>query len=1064
MWLTLAAMRNGIAILMASLAIVLLGATSLGRMPIDLFPNLNYPSLQVGTIYKGASAQDIERSVTYPIEKAVSAVANVRYVESRSRQGFSAVTVQFAWGADIDAGLTEVMQRIQAIMSSLPTGIQQPFILKFDLSNIPVCIITVSGGGLDERALYDLAYNTIEPQIERLAGVASANVDGGKIRQITVNLDRDRLYSKGLSVNEVTRAVNDANFLLPSGDVKLGSFDYNVFTNNQFSVVAPMEDIVVRRTGTTPIRLRDVGRVEDSAETQVSIVRVNGERAVYLRVNKQPAANTVEVVDAVKATMPKLLGVPPGVNVSLSLDQSTYIRQSIENLWHEAAVGSLLAFLVILVFLRSFVSTIIIGIAIPLSLMLTLVAMYFLGQTLNIFTLGGLALAVGRLVDDSIVELENINRHLAMPGTPRRKAVLDAAREVAMPIFVSTITTIVVFLPTVFLEGQSRLLFIPLTFTISFSLFASFLVSRTVTPLLCFHWLRGEHETRAAADPARAGSRLKAYLDLVFAWSGAMLDRMDAFYQRHLNWALDHRKTLIGGILVMLASALAILPLVGSEFFPESDESQFLIQVRAPVGTRVEETERIVARMEGIIRASTKPSEIKTIVASIGVPGGRSGLFSRNTGPHAATLQVYLSDPDQRTRQDKQIFDAIRPKIGGQFPGTTYGVQFGGIVSRVLNSGSDAPIQIEQLGYDLRGARDLSRQVARALQEVPGVSDPFISREENYPQYDIVVDREKAAMAGLSQRDIAQAALISLVSNVSLNPSIFTDPRTGNQYNVVVQLDEPYRSSSEDLSRLFVIGDGGRPVSLGSVAEVRQGVGPVMIERKYQQRLIKITAQPSGRDLGAIALDLEDKLKALSLPPGFTFQLAGQIQQQREAFSSLKFTSLLAVILVYMVMASQFRSLLDPFIIMFSVPLGMIGVIWSLFLTRTTLNVTSFMGIIMMVGIVVSNGVLLVEYMNELRRHGLGVREAVIQGGRTRLRPILMTSLTTLVGLIPMALGIGTGSEANAPLARAVIGGLAVSTVLTLMLIPTLYLMLEERFPRRLEEIAPGTALEGGLA
>jgi hydrophobe/amphiphile efflux-1 (HAE1) family protein len=1061
MWLTLAAMRNGIAILMASLAIVLLGATSLGRMPIDLFPNLNYPSLQVGTIYKGASAQDIERSVTYPIEKAVSAVANVRYVESRSRQGFSAVTVQFAWGADIDAGLTEVVQRIQAIMSSLPTGIQQPFIVKFDLSNIPVCILTVSGA-LDERALYDLAYNTIEPQIERLAGVASANVDGGKIRQITVNLDRDRLYSKGLSVNEVTRAVNDANFLLPSGDVKLGSFDYNVFTNNQFSVVAPMEDIVVRRTGTTPIRLRDVGRVEDSAETQVSIVRVNGERAVYLRVNKQPGANTVEVVDAVKATVPKLLGVPPGVNVSMSLDQSTYIRQSIENLWHEAAIGSLLAFLVILVFLRSFVSTVIIGIAIPLSLMLTLVAMYFLGQTLNIFTLGGLALAVGRLVDDSIVELENINRHLAIPGTPRRKAVLDAAREVAMPIFVSTITTIVVFLPTVFLEGQSRLLFIPLTFTISFSLFASFLVSRTVTPLLCFHWLKGEHEARQSSAAVRG--RLTVMLDRVFSWSGLVLDRMDALYQRQLNWALDHRKTLIGGILIMLASALVVLPLVGSEFFPQSDESQFLIQVRAPVGTRVEETERIIKRMEDIIRSSTKPDEIKTIVATIGVPGGRSGLFSRNTGPHTATLQVYLSDPDQRTRNDKQIFDSIRPKIGGQFPGTTYGVQFGGIVSRVLNSGSDAPIQIEQLGYDLRDARELSRQVARTLQEVPGVSDPFISREENYPQYDILVDREKAAMAGLSQRDIAQAALISLASNVSLNPSIFTDPRTGNQYNVVVQLDEPYRSSSEDLSRLFVIGDGGRPISLGSVAEVRQGVGPVMIERKYQQRLIKVTAQPSGRDLGAIALDLEDKLKALPLPPGFSFQLAGQIQQQREAFGSLKFTSLLAIILVYMVMASQFRSLLDPFIIMFSVPLGMIGVIWALFLTGTTLNVTSFMGIIMMVGIVVSNGVLLVEYMNELRRHGLGVREAVITGGRTRLRPILMTSLTTLVGLVPMALGIGTGSEANAPLARAVIGGLAVSTALTLLLIPTLYLMLEERFPRRMEDAEASPALQGGTA
>jgi len=1058
MWLTLAAMRNAIAVLMASLAVVLLGLTSLNRISIDLFPNINFPQIQIGTVYKGASAQDIERSVTYPLEKAVSAVANVKHVESRSRQGFSLVIVQFLWGADIDAALTEVVQRINQIINTLPPGVQQPFIVKSDLSNIPVCVVTVSGGGLDERALYDLAYNTIEPQFERLPGVASASVDGGKIRQITINLDRDRLYSKGLAVNEVTKSVNDANFLLPSGDVKVGSFDYNVFTNNQFSVVEPMEDIIVRRTGTTPIRLRDVGRVEDSAETQVSIVRVNGERSVFLRVNKQPGANTVEVVDAVKATLPKLLGVPPGVNVNLSFDQSTYIRQSLESLWHEAALGSILAFLVILVFLRSFVSTIIISIAIPLSLLLTMIAMYFLGQTLNIFTLGGLALAVGRLVDDSIVELENINRHLDMPGTPRRKAVLDAAREVAMPIFVSTITTIVVFLPTVFLEGQARLLFIPLTFTISFSLFASFLVSRTVTPLLCLQWLRSGHET------AQHGA-LRGRLDRLFVWSGKIFGKLDGWYQRCLEWSLDHRRALIGTILMMAASAVIIYLVphaVGTEFFPASDESQFRIQMRAPVGTRVEETERIVTRMEDVIRSSARPGEIKTIVASIGVPGGRSGLFSQNTGPHAAQLQVYLSDPDKRSRKDTQIFADIGPKLGGKSPGTTFTVQFGGIVSRVINSGAQQPIEIEQLGYDLRDARDTARQVVRSIQDIPGVTFPFISREENYPQFDIVVDREKAAMVGLSQRDIAQAALISLNSNVSLNPSIFTDPRTGNQYNVVVQLDEPFRTTSEDLSRLFVMGEGGRPVLLGAVAEVRQGVGPVMIERKYQQRLIKINAQPGpNRDLGAIAQDIEDKLKALPIPPGFNFQMGGQVQQQREAFGSLKFTSLLAIILVYMVMASQFRSLLDPFIIMFSVPLGMIGVIWALFLTHTTLNVTSFMGIIMMVGIVVSNGVLLVEYMNELRRHGLSLREAVIQGGRTRLRPILMTSLTTLVGLLPMALGIGTGSEANAPLARAVIGGLAVSTALTLLFIPTLYVMLEERFPRRMVETEEGLPLHG---
>jgi multidrug efflux pump subunit AcrB len=747
--------------------------------------------------------------------------------------------------------------------------------------------------------------------------------------------------------------------------------------------------------------------------------------------------------------VPGLLGVPPGVAVNVTFDQSTYIRQSIASLWHEASVGSILAFLVILIFLRSFVSTVIISIAIPLSLLLTLVAMYMLGQTLNIFTLGGLALAVGRLVDDSIVELENINRHLNIPDKPRRLAVLDAAREVAMPIFVSTITTIVVFLPTVFLEGQAKLLFIPLTFTISCSLFASFLVSRTVTPLLCLHWLKPE-----SGPPPGPSSLYRR----VLGWSGRVLGRLDEFYQRSLGWALGHRKALITTVLLLAVSAAALLPLIGTEFFPPSDESQFIIRLRAPVGTRVEETERIVAKMEQVIRTTLAPGEFTAIVSTVGVPTGRSGAFSQNTGPHAGQLQVYLSTPDKRKRNDRDIVAAIRPRLGGQFPGTTFQVQFGGIVSRILNVGATAPIEVEQLGYDLRDAQTVAREVARTMQETQGVADVFISREENYPQFDIVVDREKAATAGLSQRDIAQAALFSLNSNVSVNPSIFTDPRSGNQYNLVVQLDEPFRSTPDDLSRLFVTGEGGRPILLGNVAQISRGTGPVMIERKYQQRLVKIAANPTGRDLGSISDELEEKFKAMPLPPGFSLQLGGQTQQQREAFGSLKFTTVLALLLVYMVMASQFKSLLDPFIIMFSVPLGMIGVIWALFLTNTTLNVTSFMGIIMMVGIVVSNGVLLVEYINELRRHGLDLHAAVLQAGRTRLRPIVMTSLTTLVGLFPMALGIDVGSEANAPLARAVIGGLTVSTVLTLVLIPTLYVILEERFPRRIE------APEGALA
>src|SRR5262245_17413447 len=499
MWMTLLALRNGIAIFMASLGVAILGLVALHRLPIDLFPNINLPIINVGTIYTGAGVLDIEKTVTYPIEKAVSAISDVKFVESKSRQGLSTVRVWMNWGADVTNGQIEVIQRIQQILNTLPNGIKQPFILRYDLSNIPVCLVTVSGGGLDERQLYDLAYNTVEPQLERLNGVASASIEGGKVRQITINLNRDQLYARRLSVLDVVRAVNNANFLMPAGDLKSGRLDYNLSTNNQFTVVPLMQYIVVRKVGEreTAIHIRDVGSVADSAETQTSVVRIDHQRGVLLNVNKQPGANTIGVVDQVQRLLPRLLGVPQGVHVGIMLDQSIYIRQAIASLWHEALQGSVLAFFVILIFLRSITSTVIISIAIPLSILLSFICMYFLGQTLNVFTLGGLALAVGRLVDDSIVELENINRHLNIPGTPRRRAVLEAAREVAMPIFAATITTIIVFVPTVFLEGQIKLLFIPLTFTISVSLFASFLVSRTVTPLLALHLLKPE----LPADP-----------------------------------------------------------------------------------------------------------------------------------------------------------------------------------------------------------------------------------------------------------------------------------------------------------------------------------------------------------------------------------------------------------------------------------------------------------------------------------------------------------------------------------------------------------------------------------
>jgi CzcA family heavy metal efflux pump len=1050
MWMTFLALRNAIAVLMASLGITILGFVALARLPIDLFPNINLPIINIGTVYTGAGVLDIEKTVTYPIEKAVSAVSDVKFVESKSRQGLSTVRLWMNWGADVNNGQTEVIQRIQQVLNSLPTGIKQPFIVRFDLSNIPVALVTVSGGGLDERQLYDLAYNTIEPQLERLGGVASASVDGGKVRQITVNLNRDQLYAKRLSVLDVVRAVNESNFLLPAGDIKVGRLDYNIYTNNQFKILQPMGDIVVQRAGAngTPIHIKDLGYVVDSAETQTAVVRIDGSRGVFMRVNKQPGANTIGVVDQVRDLLPKVTGVPPGVNVGITFDQSVYIRQAIESLWHEAIQGSVLAFIVILVFLRSLTSTLIISIAIPLSILLSFICMYFLGQTLNVFTLGGLALAVGRLVDDSIVELENINRHLNLPGTPRRKAVLDAAREVAMPIFSATITTIIVFVPTVFLEGQIKLLFIPLTFTISISLFASFLISRTVTPLLALRVLQPEKPI----DPA--SRRLK---DRVFRFSIRFFERMESLYQRLIEWALGHRGLVVGSVFVAFAGSLFLVlapsfglrPLIGTEFFPASDEAQFRINIKAPIGTRIEETERIVKGMESILRATLTPEELTSVVSNIGIPQGRSAVFTNNTGPHSATIQVYLASADMRKRSDREIVDALRPRFAGQFPGTRYQFIAGGLVSRIINFGSETAIAVELLGYDLATAEALAREVARIMEGTAGVADVNIARDANYPQFDLTIDREKAAVAGISQRDLAQAALFSLNSNASVNPSIFTDPRTGNQYNLVVQLDEPYRQTADDLARLFVTVND-RPVLLSTVARITQSTGPVEIERKYQQRLVRVAANAVGRDLGSLSDELEAKFRQLPMPAGFSVRMGGQTEQQRESFSSLYFTAILAVILVYMVLASQFKSLKDPFTIMFSVPMGLIGVFWALYLTHTTLSTTSFMGVIMMVGIVVSNGVLLVEYINERRRQGEPLLVAVPRAGRIRLRPILMTVLTTVVGLLPMALAFGVGTEANQPLAIAVIGGLLVSTFFTLILIPTLYVTFEEWFPRTL--------------
>lgn len=1041
MWLTLLALKNRIGILMLALAMVVLGATSLDRLPVDLFPNIQVPVAFVGVIYKGAPPVDIEQSVVYPIEKAVSSASNVEHVESFSKQGIGAVQVWFNWGADINVGQMEVMQRVTQILNQLPPGILQPFIVKFDVSNIAVALVTVSGGNLDERALYDLAFNTIAPQIEQLPNVAAATVEGGKIRQININLDPALLHARGLSILDVVKAVKASNLILPSGDIKIGNLDYNVFTNNQFKSVEPLNDVIVKvNPQGNPVRVRDLGTVADSWDIQTNIVRVDSKRAVYLRVNKQPTANTVVVVDALRRAMPRMVGLPPGVQLGVSFDQSVYIRMAIKNLTEQALHGSVLAAAVILIFLRNLTSTLIISVAIPLSILVTFIVLYFTGQTLNVFTLGGLALGVGRLVDDSIVELENIQRHLNT-GQARWEAILQAAREVAMPIFASTVTTVVVFLPIFFIVGIAKLLLIPLTLTIAIALFTSFFISRTVTPALCYKYLKPERE---------AHRRMPGWWVRLMDWSRDRYEAIDDRYQDLLSWALSHRRILVGSIVLLFVGSLALLPLIGTEFIPVTDESQFRIAVRAPVGQRVEKTEQQVTEIERVLRETIRPEELETIVSSTGVlQQGRSSLFNPNTGPHTSVVQVYLVPPDKRRRSQVRIMSEARPKLLKLFPGVAMYFDPGGLVKRVTSFGSQKAVDVEIYGYDFDKARALMRQAEAIMHQTAGLADVEVSREENYPELDITVDREKAALLGISETDVANAVLFSLNGNGQTDPIIFTDPTNGNEYYISAWLAEQYRKDLTDLESILLTTRTGQPVLLKNVAAMRLNAGPVKIDRKYFQRVIHLTANPVGRDLGSIAEELEARFSELQLPPGFSIRLAGQIQQQRETFQGLRFATVLAILLVYMVMAAQFKSLIDPFIIMFAIPMGLPGVILILFLTGTTLSTTSFMGVIMMLGIVVSNGVLLVDYTNVLRRRGMALREAVVLAARTRLRPILMTSLATVFGLLPMAIGIGTGGETNAPLARAVIGGLSVSTVLTLFLIPTLYVALEERFPRK---------------
>lgn len=1034
MWLTRLALSNPVAVLMVSLAVLVLAAISASRLPIDMFPNLNIPCLQITTEYPGASPEEIERSITHPLEQAVSRVAGITRVQSTSAVGKSQIQVWFQWGTSLDASLVQVISNVQRSMRTLPPNVQTPAIAQFDVSNFPVMQIGVEAPSLNPREVSELAEYVLSPQLERLPGVADVEVRGATVRQINVNCDPQKLQARGISLLDVQTALRLNNQLIPSGVLRNESLDYQLEVPTLLQGVDDIASVIITTRNGVPIKVRDVARVVDGNAEKTEIYRVNGKNTVTLWVLMQPLGNLVELSNAVQATLPKLAGLPEGAQLNVIFDQSSAIRTAVRGLIHEGLTGALLVAVVVLLFLRNWTSVVIICVGIPLAVAAALVCLYFTGQTLNIFTLGGLTLALGRLVDDAIVVRENITRHLEESDLSVSEAVQRATAEVGMPVLASTLTTIAVFFPVVFMEGISQKLFVPLSLTIIFSMIASYVVSMTIDPVLSIAWIR---QNVAHQGPGRL-SRLLERLLVAF----------EDLYEKFLHVSLRHSWALLLILSLSLASAAWLAPRIPTEFFPEADENAVTVQVQAQLGTGVPVTAEICLQVQKMVEKELRSDELVAILSSAGNPGNQGRLFVR------------LAPAAERKRGVAAIGKALRKALADKIPGVRVIINTGGRSKRVLTFGAQAPIDIQILGYDQEVGARLAADVERKLKNVPGATDVQVVPSGQVPSFHVNIDRERVALLNLNPSQVANTLNMALAGGGN-TVNRFVDPATGNEFNLLTQLEEEYRTHPEDLGSVPIgalfsnlntrQGSGAQastPLLLRNVASIRLGAAPLSIQRKNQVRVIDVTANNS-EPLGQVSEAARKMLSEMEFPDGFSWFLAGQTEQQQGAFASMVMTGGLAMMLVYMIMACQFGTLWEPLVIMLTVPLGLIGVCWAQLLTGTPFSVMSFMGVIMMTGIVVSNGILLVEFAKTLQHRGLTPLNAVVTAGRTRLRPIVMTALATVVGMIPMATGWGGGSDTNQPLAQAVIGGLTVSTILTLLVVPLFYLWMGRWSQRR---------------
>jgi len=1048
--------RNPYFIIVCCLALAVIGINAITRMPVDLFPPINLPVIVVATFYNGMPPVDIETDITNPLERWFTQASGLDHMESRSLLGVSIIKAYFQPGTNADADLTQLSNLAMADLKRLPPGTLPPVVLKFDASSLPIALVTVKGEGLTETQLHDIAQFQIRNQIAVIKGSEIPAVFGGKYRQAMIYVDPSRLYSRQLSVMDVVKAVNQSNLILPAGDVKIGPDDYYVYSNSLVENVRDLDALPIKTVGTSSVTVGDIGQAKDANQLQYNIVRIDGQKSAYIPIMKSGGdSSTIQVVDQLRELTAHLFDLPPQLTTNIVFDQSIFVREALNTVLHEGIIGLVLTSLMILIFLGSMRATGAVLLSIPISALACFVVLFALGSTINTMILGGLALAFSRVIDNSVISLENIYRHLEMGSSPAVAAEQGGA-EVNLAILAATLVDVVDFFPVTMLFGVSKFLFSSLAEAFCLALLASFVVAMTVIPLFCSRFLHAVPHAHGAdreqlehgedGDPNPATHR-RSWGARFNAWFNRGFTHVLDFYERWVRRALNYPWLTLAITLGIFVASLLIYPLLGRSFFPRTDAGQFTVNIKVPTGTRIEVTNDYVAKIEDEIRRIVAPADLKMILSNIGVVNDISSLYTSNAGQYTATIQVALNQGHAVGSFD--YIDRVREAMAAKFPDVRTFFQSGSLQDAILNQGQPAPIDVQVNTRDLGLTYSTAQDLARRIRELPGIGEIYIPQDMNYPSIRMDIDRVHAAELGLNQNDVVDNVITALNSNIMIAPNYWVDYKTGNDYFLSVQFPEHGKGSIQTLADLTGIPlrapNLKQPTTLDSVVKLVNLQSPTEVDHYQIQRVVDIYVTPKGEDLARVRDGIVKTIAAAHLPANIRVTLRGMVNGMDESFKSFALGFVISFILLLLILVAQFKSWIDPLLIMLAIPMGFVGVLIILPMTHTTLNVMSLMGVLMLIGIADSNSILIVDFAHKLEEQGLSVADAVITACRVRLRPILMTSLATIIGMLPMAMKLGEGGEQYTPMARAIIGGLTSSVLLTVFIVPAAYLLVYRR-------------------